>query len=49
MRIEYDMFVVVEGHYAEDVIEIDDVLYLVMRQRYNEGHDRTYLKLRRIK
>ena len=44
-KTEYDAIAVVSGQYYEEWLEMDNVLYKVVKTRYIEKYDNTVLKL----
>lgn len=45
MRIHYDAIAIVEGEFKDDMIEMDNVLYQVVKSRYLKTSNTTVVKL----
>lgn len=44
-KVDYDAIAVVGGYYEEDWLEMDTILYKVVKRRYIQKYDNTVLKL----
>lgn len=45
MRIHYDAVAVIEGKYEDDMVEMDNIIYQVVKTRYVLQYDNTIMLL----